>query len=91
MRRFAFLIFGVLISVSAAQERWSHLLTPHFEMYTTDGEKRAREVIRYFEQVRSFFVQASPVHGVTEFPVRVVGFKNAKQNSGIKLPASVAR
>ncbi|MDQ6676276.1 MAG: tetratricopeptide repeat protein [Acidobacteriota bacterium] len=48
-------------------------------MYTTGGEKRAREVILYFEEVRSFFVQASPLRGVTEFPVRIVAFKNARQ------------
>ena len=48
-------------------------------MYTDGGEKRAREVILYFEQVRSFFVQAAPVRGVTEFPVRIIAFKNAKQ------------
>jgi tetratricopeptide (TPR) repeat protein len=68
-----------LLPVSAAQDQWLHLTTPHFELYTPAGEKRAREVILYFEEVRSFFAQASPVRGVTEFPVRIVAFKNTKQ------------
>jgi len=79
MRLLAFFAFTLLFPASAAQDQWFHLTTPHFEMYTTGGEKRAREVILYFEEVRSFFAKASPVRGVTEFPVRIVGFKNAKQ------------
>jgi tetratricopeptide (TPR) repeat protein len=58
---------------------WIRLTTPHFELYTTAGEKRGREAILYFEQVRSFFTEAAPVRGVTEFPVRIIVFKNEKQ------------
>ena len=79
MRFFAFFVLAFLFPASAAQDQWLHLTTPHFEMYTTGSEKRAREVILYFEEVRSFFIQASPVRGVTEFPVRIVAFKNARQ------------
>ena len=79
MRYFAFVFFALFFRASAAQDQWLHLTTPHFEMYTDGGEKRAREVILYFEQVRSFFVQAAPVRGVTQFPVRIIAFKNPKQ------------
>lgn len=61
-------------------DRWIRLITPHFELYTDVGEGSARSAILYFEQVRAFFAEAAPVKGgVTEFPVRIVIFKNAKQ------------
>ena len=87
MRLLALLALTSPFAAAAAQDQWVHLTTPHFEMYTTNGEKRAREAILYFEEVRSFFVQASPVRGVTEFPVRIVAFKNAKQYEPYRLNA----
>ena len=60
-------------------EQWVKLTTPHFELYTTAGEKSGRQAILYFEQVRSFFTQVAPVTGVTEFPVRIIVFKSEKQ------------
>lgn len=64
--------------VSAA-EQWIKLTTPHFELYTSAGEKKAREAILYFEQVRSFFLEAIPSKRVPEFPVRIVAFRSEKQ------------
>lgn len=87
MRFLAFVCILLPQTALAAQDQWLHLTTPHFEMYTTGGEKRAREVILYFEEVRSFFAQASPVRGVTEFPVRIVAFKNAKQYAPYRINA----
>ncbi len=85
MRYLVLLLSTALFPAVAAQDQWIHLTTPHFEMYTTGGEKRAREVILYFEEVRSFFAQAAPVRGVTEFPVRIIAFKNAKQYENYRI------
>ena len=60
-------------------EQWVKLTTPNFELYTTAGEKKGREAILYFEQVRSFFLQASESKRVSEFPVRIVAFRGEKQ------------
>jgi tetratricopeptide (TPR) repeat protein len=62
-----------------ASEQWIKLETPHFELYTTAGEKKGREAILYFEQVRSFFLQASPSKRAPEFPVRIVAFRSESQ------------
>lgn len=84
---------GALILLAAAlpafgAEQWVRLTTPHFELYTTEGEKRGRETVLYFEQVRSFFSQAAPVHGgVTDFPVRIVVFRNEKQYQPYRMSA----
>ena len=63
----------------SAPEHWIKLETPHFELYTTAGEKKGREAILYFEQVRSFFLQASPSKRAPEFPVRIVAFRSEGQ------------
>jgi Flp pilus assembly protein TadD len=63
----------------AAADQWIKLATPHFELYTTAGEKKGREAILYFEQVRSFFLEASQSKHASEFPVRIVAFRGEKQ------------
>jgi len=40
-----------------AADQWIKVSTPHFELFTTAGEKKGREAILYFEQVRTFFLQ----------------------------------
>jgi hypothetical protein len=80
-RTLAWPLIGIALfpcSVAAA-EQWIKLQTPHFELYTTAGEKKGREAILYFEQVRSFFLEASPSKRVPEFPVRIVAFRSERQ------------
>jgi tetratricopeptide (TPR) repeat protein len=72
-------LFLLALRPLAAADQWIRLTTPHFELYTTNGEKKAREAILYFEQVRNFFLQASPSKRVPEFPVRIVAFRSEKQ------------
>ena len=74
-----FLFVSFFSAPAAAADQWIKLETPHFELYTTAGEKKAREAILYFEQVRSFFLQATPAKRVPEFPVRIVAFRSEKQ------------
>lgn len=62
-----------------AADQWVKLSTPHFELYTTAGEKKGREAILYFEQVRSFFLESSPSKHAPDFPVRIVAFRSESQ------------
>ncbi len=78
MRLSALVLLAVALPAFGA-DQWVRLTTPHFELYTTAGEKSGRQTILYFEQVRSFFTQVAPVTGVTEFPVRIIVFKSEKQ------------
>jgi tetratricopeptide (TPR) repeat protein len=71
--------FLLITGTLSAGEEWIKVTTPHFELYTTAGEKKAREAILYFEQVRSFFLQASPSKKVPEFPVRIIAFRSEKE------------
>lgn len=77
-RRLASLI-AVFAGIASAADQWIRVTTPHFELLTTAGDKKAREAILYFEQVRSFFLQASPSKRVPEFPLRIIAFRSEKQ------------
>jgi tetratricopeptide (TPR) repeat protein len=74
----AMLACALFSNLRGASEQWIKLGTPHFELYTTAGEKKGREAILYFEQVRSFFSQASPARR-EQAPVRIVAFRSENQ------------
>jgi Flp pilus assembly protein TadD len=75
------LLLGIPASVSLrAEEKWIKLSTPHFEMFTPNGEKRAKEALLQFEQVRTFFRQATNKgkDDNTGTRVRIVAFRGEK-------------
>ena len=76
--RLAILIAALPVVMPAA-DQWVRLTTPHFELLTSAGEKKGREAILYFEEVRSFFLAASPSEHVPDFPVRIIAFRGDKQ------------
>lgn len=67
------------LSIWAAEARWLRLKSPNFEMYTTASERNARETLKYFEQVRAFFVQAMGGIPGRALPVRIVAFNSKKE------------
>ena len=82
---FAIILAVFLIGPTRAADHWVKLTTPNFELYTTAGEKKGREAILYFEQVRSFFLEASASKHASEFPVRIVAFRGEKQYQPYRL------
>ncbi len=79
---------GILLAMAAlavvpfpvfAAEHWIKVTSPHFELYTLSGAKSGREAILHFEQVRMFFLRASPAKQVPAFPVRIVAFRTENQ------------
>lgn len=80
MRIVGWIVLWVLATSGlAAAERWIKLETPNFEVYTTGGEGSARRTLLYFEKLRSFFLRAQKLGSTSDQPVRIIGFKNAKQ------------
>jgi tetratricopeptide (TPR) repeat protein len=74
------LLFAVISGESAvAAEQWLRLSTPHFEMFTSAGEKKGREGILYFETVRQFFVDVGFASSLPDKRVRIVGFRGDKE------------
>src|ERR1019366_7163074 len=78
MRRVSAILFLFAIPAVAA-DHWLRLTTPDFELYTTASEKQGRDTLRRFEQVREFFLQASPVRSLGDSPLRIFQFETASQ------------
>jgi tetratricopeptide (TPR) repeat protein len=79
------ILLAALPMLMPAADQWIRLTTPHFELLTSDGEQKGREAILYFEEVRSFFLAASPSKHVPDFPVRIIAFRGEKQYKPYKL------
>ena len=79
-------IFALLgFTLCGADARWTKLKSAHFEMYTTSSERNARETLRYFEQVRSFFQQGMGNIPGKQLPVRIVAFNSRKEYEPYRL------
>src|SRR5215472_1268473 len=63
----------------AAETHWSRMASANFEMYTTAGERSARDTLRYFEQVRGMFAQTMPRTMAQVGKVRIVAFSSIKE------------
>ena len=75
----ALLIAGTVPSAAAAAQ-WIKLTSNNFELYTSAGEKKGREAILYFEQVRNFFMRALKGKDTrSPEPVRIVAFSSEKE------------
>jgi hypothetical protein len=88
MRAWVTLGFGALIclhSITAADAHWTRIASPNFEMYTTAGERNARDTIRYFEQVRGFFAQMMPHALEKPSQVRILAFNSEKEYAPYRL------
>ncbi len=66
-------------------EQWLKITSSNFELFTTAGEKKGREAILYFEQVRSLFTKLSKSSPVPTLPVRIVAFRSEKEYAPYRL------
>ena len=67
------LALGSTLPIVAA-EQWLKIKSSNFELFTTAGEKKGREAILYFEQVRSLFGKLTKSGAVPTLPVRIIAF-----------------
>jgi hypothetical protein len=77
------LMFGRLSA--GAESRWNRLRSANFEIYSSANPRAARDTIRYFEQVRGFFVQAFGGDEAKPLPVRLVTFGSDKEYQPYRL------
>lgn len=74
----ACLVFPVCLA-GARQDPWLSIRSANFELYTTAGERAGRDLIKHFEQVRSFFTQAFGSRLAAARPARLIVFRNEKE------------
>ncbi len=63
---------------AARDDRWVEIRSAHFDLFSEGGEAGGRDLVRYFEQVRSFFQQAFGLNARGRV-VRIVCFRSARQ------------
>jgi tetratricopeptide (TPR) repeat protein len=91
VERFAAVVLASVLTtpLATAAEQWLKLTSSHFELYTTAGEKKGREALLFFEQVRDFFgrlrANAKPV---TNAPVRIIAFRSDKEYKPYRISES---
>ena len=64
---------------AAAADAWLRMTSADFELFTAAGEKKGRATLEQFEQMRAFFLKASPLRKTSESPVRIIHFGSTKQ------------
>jgi len=64
---------------ASTQDPWLKITSANFELYTTAGERSGRDLIRHFERVRSFFLQAFGSRLPASLPARIIAFRNEKE------------
>lgn len=75
-------LLAILLAGAApvlAAEQWHKINSANFELFTTAGEKKGREAILYFEQVRATFAKLSQSKSSSTVPVRIVAFQSEKE------------
>jgi tetratricopeptide (TPR) repeat protein len=66
-------------SLTAAANPWLRMKSPNFELFTTAGERSGRDLLKRFEQVRTFFIQATGAGSVPAAPARIIAFRSDQE------------
>ena len=67
-----------------AAEQWLKIKSANFDLLTTAGERKGREAILYFEQVRTLFSKLSQ-SAAPRLPVRIIAFQSDKEYKPYRL------
>ncbi len=93
MKRILYTLLGLLSlgggasRLLAAEAKWIKVSTAHFSMFTSNGERRAKDTLLHFEQVRTFFQKATNFAPKDDEIVQVVAFQNEKEYKPYQLNA----
>jgi Tfp pilus assembly protein PilF len=62
-----------------SESKWIRMQSANFQAYSSAGERDTRDALRYFEQVRDFFLQTNKREPAHPVPVYVVIFGSEKE------------
>jgi Flp pilus assembly protein TadD len=65
--------------VGRSAEQWTFASSEHFEVYTTGGDRRARESLAYFERIHAFFEDFMKLSPKQDRPTRLIVFSNRRE------------
>ncbi|HTX14051.1 MAG TPA: hypothetical protein VMD77_02065 [Candidatus Baltobacteraceae bacterium] len=72
-------VWCLAAAAQAGEPRWFKITSPDFELYTDAGEHGGRDTARYFERVRSFFLEALGFAVQSGTRVRIVVFRSDRE------------
>jgi tetratricopeptide (TPR) repeat protein len=82
------IVFALFSTAAGAEPKWIRLKTPNFELYSSAGERAARETLRNFEQVREFFQQSlTGTESEIDGRVYLVQFNSEKEYAPYRVSA----
>jgi tetratricopeptide (TPR) repeat protein len=67
------------LALAAPADPWVRIRSAHFELFTTASERAGRDLVRHFEQVRGFFLDAFGLKSVDQKPVCIIAFHGEKE------------
>lgn len=73
------LLWLLLVPGLQSGPSWTYASSPHFEVYTTGGEARAREALIYFERAHAFFGSYLKLTPIQTRPTRLIVFSGEKE------------
>src|SRR5215468_11177001 len=79
MRRKLLSLIPLIAAAVNAEPRWIRIHSANFEIYSSANEGSTRETLRYFEQVRSFFLQATGRSVSKPVPIYIIAFGSEKE------------
>jgi hypothetical protein len=68
-----------MAAVSSAAPQWTYASSDHFEVFTTGGERRAREALASFERVHAFFTDYMNLSPAASRPTRLIVFSSESE------------
>lgn len=76
---------AALSAQAQTSSTWGLARSAHFEVYSQAGADTARPAVLWLEQLREFFLQQSGLKLEETAPVRVIGFRSAKEYEPYRL------
>jgi len=74
-----FMLLGLgVMGPIRAETKWIRMRTANFEVYSSIGERQTRNTLKYFEQVREFFIKLNGREPKSPAPAFIVIFGNRK-------------
>jgi len=80
-RRFVRMLVLVALGAAApdAAGDWTYAASDHFEVYTTGGDRQAREALAQYERVRAFFISYLKLAPNPRHPTRLIVFSGDRE------------
>src|SRR6187431_416033 len=79
MRRAVLLFVLTAGSVLCADGKWTYAASDYFEVYTTGGERVARDALVCFERVHAFFTDLLKLSATSAHPTRLIVFSGDRE------------